>query len=112
MTEAITDAVIELADPRDTEDTDILDEASQRSFDLASLYENIRVARSDLAAVKIQFYLSRGGVRGFEHPEQWRKLVGDKRAYLDALLRMCAEVEAGGAVPEPRTEPTRPVAAT
>lgn len=84
---------------------DILEEDSQRSFDLASLYENIRVARSDLAAVKIQFYLSRGGVRGFEHPNQWRNLVRDKRTYLDALLRMAREVEAGGAVPEPFSDP-------
>ena len=87
------------------EKLDLTDEASQRAFDLASLYENIRVARGDLAATKVQFYLARGGVKGFDHPNQWRDACTTKRSYLDALLRMVSEVEAGGPLPEPTPTP-------
>jgi hypothetical protein len=83
-------------------DEPIIEESSQRLFDLNVLYQTLRELRGMLANAKLNHQISKSiGIEGI-HPRQFLKAISDHRQHMDLIIGLIRKAEDGEALEEPK----------
>jgi hypothetical protein len=84
------------------EEARVIDEDSQRLFDLSLLYSTLKELRGMLANAKLNYQIARTiGIEGL-HPKQFLKAIEEHRKHMDLVIGLIQKAEAGEAIEEPR----------